>query len=190
MLHVSWEMMIFIIIGGFVAAYVDSVVGGGGLIALPVLLATGLPPAVALGTNKLAGTMSSLTSTISFMRSGNVDLKAVRGLFFLSLLGAVCGTTVLRQIPSDFLKPLVVVMLILITIYTIFRKNWGDLSTFRQFSTKTAMLMGFAAFGLGFYDGFFGPGTGSFLIFVFLMLGYLISSKRLVMPRYLISGAT
>ncbi|MCY9665600.1 TSUP family transporter [Paenibacillus alginolyticus] len=172
MLHVSWEMMIFIIIGGFVAAYVDSVVGGGGLIALPVLLATGLPPAVALGTNKLAGTMSSLTSTISFMRSGNVDLKAVRGLFFLSLLGAVCGTTVLRQIPSDFLKPLVIVMLILITIYTIFRKNWGDISTFGQFSTKTAMLMGFAAFGLGFYDGFFGPGTGSFLIFVFLMLGF------------------
>ncbi len=83
MLHVSWEMMIFIIIGGFVAAYVDSVVGGGGLIALPVLLATGLPPAVALGTNKLAGTMSSLTSTISFMRSGNVDLKAVRGLFVI-----------------------------------------------------------------------------------------------------------
>lgn len=172
MLHVSWEMMIFIIIGGFVAAYVDSVVGGGGLIALPVLLATGLPPAIALGTNKLAGTMSSLTSTISFMRSGNVDLKAVRGLFLLSLLGAVCGTMVLRQIPSDFLRPLVVVMLILITIYTIFRKNWGDLSTFRQFSTKTAMLMGLAAFGLGFYDGFFGPGTGSFLIFVFLMLGF------------------
>ncbi|MDQ0903714.1 TSUP family transporter [Paenibacillus sp. V4I7] len=172
MLQVSWEMMIFIIIGGFLAAYVDSVVGGGGLIALPVLLATGLPPAVALGTNKLAGTMSSLTSTISFMRSGNVDLKAVRGLFILSLLGAICGTMVLRQIPSDFLKPLVVVMLILITIYTIFRKNWGDLSTFRQFSTKTAMLMGCAAFGLGFYDGFFGPGTGSFLIFVFLMLGF------------------
>ncbi|BFT75586.1 TSUP family transporter [Paenibacillus sp. P36] len=172
MLHLSWEMLLFVIIGGFVAAYVDSVVGGGGLIALPVLLATGLPPAIALGTNKLAGTMSSLTSTVSFMRSGNIDFKAVKGLFFLSLTGAVCGTMVLRQIPSDFLKPLVVVMLILITIYTLFRKNWGSSSTFRQYSTKTALLMGGAAFGLGFYDGFFGPGTGSFLIFVFLMLGF------------------
>lgn len=172
MLHLSWEMLLFVIIGGFVAAYVDSVVGGGGLIALPVLLATGLPPAVALGTNKLAGTMSSLTSTISFMRSGHIDFKAVKGLFILSLSGAVCGTMVLRQIPSDFLKPLVVVMLVLITIYTLFRKNWGSNSTFRQYSTKTALLMGGAAFGLGFYDGFFGPGTGSFLIFVFLMLGF------------------
>ncbi|UKS25262.1 TSUP family transporter [Paenibacillus sp. HWE-109] len=172
MMHLSLEMMIFVIIGGFLAAYVDSVVGGGGLISVPVLLATGLPPAVALGTNKLAGTMSSLTSTISFMRSGNIDIKAVKGLFVLSLLGAVSGTMVLRQIPSDFLKPLVVVMLILITIYTIFRKDWGATSSFRQYSTKTAMLMGGAAFVLGFYDGFFGPGTGSFLIFVFLMLGF------------------
>jgi uncharacterized membrane protein YfcA len=172
MLHLSWEMMIFVIVGGFLAAYVDSVVGGGGLISVPVLLATGMPPALALGTNKLAGTMSSLTSTISFMRTGNVDLKAVRGLFVLSLAGAVCGVFVLQQIPSDFLKPLVVVMLILITIYTIFRKNWGDISTFSQYSARTAFLMGCAAFVLGFYDGFFGPGTGSFLIFVFLMVGF------------------
>ncbi|TXK74472.1 TSUP family transporter [Paenibacillus sp. N3.4] len=172
MVHLSLEMMIFVIVGGFLAAYIDSVVGGGGLIAVPVLLATGLPPAVALGTNKLASTMSSLTSMISFMRSGKVDLKAVWGLFLLSLTGAVCGTTVLRQIPSDFLKPLVVVMLILITIYTVFRKSWGERSTFKSYSTKTAFLMGSVAFGLGFYDGFFGPGTGSFLIFAFLMLGF------------------
>ncbi|WNR44040.1 TSUP family transporter [Paenibacillus roseipurpureus] len=172
MIHISWEMMMFVIIGGFMAAFVDSVVGGGGLISVPVLLATGMPPAVALGTNKLASSMGSLTSTISFLRSGNIDLKAVRGLFLLSLFGAVCGTLVLRQIPSDFLRPLVVVMLILITIYTIFRKNWGSSNTFTQFSPKTAAIMGLVAFGLGFYDGFFGPGTGSFLIFAFLMLGF------------------
>ncbi|MGG1550348.1 MULTISPECIES: TSUP family transporter [Paenibacillus] len=172
MIHISWEMMMFIIIGGFAAAFVDSVVGGGGLISVPVLLATGMHPALALGTNKLAGTMSSMTSTISFMRSGQVDVKAVRGLFVLALLGAVCGTLTLQQIPSDFLKPLVIVMLILITIYTIFRKNWGASSTFERYTPKTAMLMGLAAFGLGFYDGFFGPGTGSFLIFAFLMVGF------------------
>lgn len=111
------------------------------------------------------------------MRSGNVNLKAVRGLFLLSLFGAVCGTTVLRQIPSDFLKPLVVVMLILITIYTIFRKNWGERSTFRQFSPKTAVLMGCAAFGLGFYDGFFGNakvlnfGSNVASLITFMVLG-------------------
>src|SRR5262249_996156 len=95
-----------------------------------------------------------------------------RGLFVLAMAGAVCGVFVLRQIPSDFLKPLVVVMLILITIYTIFRKNWGDVSSFSQYSAKTAWLMACAAFVLGFYDGFLGPGAGSFLIFTFLMVGF------------------
>lgn len=171
MSDVSIQMLLFIMIGGFLAAYVDSVVGGGGLIAVPVLLAAGLPPAVALGTNKLAGTMSSLTSTVSFLRSGHIDLKTVRGLFLLSAAGAILGTTVLRSIPSDFLKPLVVVMLIVITAYTLVRKNWGSRLTFEGFTAKTAALMGIAAFAIGFYDGFFGPGTGSFLIFAFLMLG-------------------
>ncbi|QYR20914.1 TSUP family transporter [Paenibacillus sp. sptzw28] len=171
-MEISLEMLLLVIAGGFLAAFVDSVVGGGGLISVPLLMAVGLPPAAALGTNKLAGTMSSLTSTVSFIRSGNVDLKAVRGLFFLSLAGAVCGTLVLGSIPSGFLRPLVVVMLIAITIYTIFRKNWGTYSTFRSYTAKSAWIMGVAAYGLGFYDGFFGPGTGSFLIFVFLMLGF------------------
>ena len=89
MFEVSREMMLFIIIGGFLAAFVDSVVGGGGLVAVPVLLATGMPTAVVLGTNKLAGTMSSLTSTVSFMRSGNVDVKMVNGLFCLSLVSGL-----------------------------------------------------------------------------------------------------
>lgn len=171
-MELSWELMLFVIVGGFLAAFVDSVVGGGGLIAVPVLLATGMPPAIVLGTNKLASTMSSLTSTITFMRSGKVNLRAVRGLFLLSIAGAVCGTLVLRQIPSDFLKPMVVVLLIVITVYTIFRKSWGDHSTFESFTNKSAGLMGVFAFCLGFYDGFFGPGTGSFLIFAFLILGF------------------
>ncbi|AJY76034.1 sulfite exporter TauE/SafE family protein [Paenibacillus beijingensis] len=169
--HLSIEMLLFIIAGGFVAAFVDAVVGGGGMIAVPVLLMTGMPADVVLGTNKLAGTMGSLTSTVTFMRSGKVDFKSVKWLFPLSLLGAVSGTLVLRHIPSDFLKPLVVVMLIGITVYTIFRKSWGSSSTFRSYSAKSAWLIAITALGFGFYDGFFGPGTGSFLIFAFLMLG-------------------
>ncbi|MFC3341829.1 TSUP family transporter [Paenibacillus abyssi] len=172
MMQLSLEMMLLLIAGAFFAAFVDSVVGGGGLISVPLLLATGMPTTDVLGTNKLAGTMSSLTSTVSFMRSGYVDLKVVRGLFILSAGGAVFGTLVLRAIPSDFLRPIVVVMLILITLYTVFRKNWGSMSTFRSLTKGSAWLMGMAALGIGFYDGFFGPGTGSFLIFVFLMLGF------------------
>ncbi len=164
--------MLLVIIGGFLAAFVDSVVGGGGLVAVPVLLATGMPTTVVLGTNKLAGTMSSLTSTVSFMRSGHVDVKMVKKLFGLSLAGAVAGTLVLRLIPSDFLKPIIIVMLIAITVYTVFRKNWGSHSNFQGLTTRSSWLAAIAAAGLGFYDGFFGPGTGSFLIFAFLILGF------------------
>lgn len=169
--QLSMEMLLFIIAGGFVAAFVDAVVGGGGMVAVPVLLMTGLPPAVVLGTNKLAGTMGSLTSTVTFLRSGKVDFRSAMRLFPLSIAGAVGGTLVLRHIPSDFLRPLVVVMLIGITVYTIFRKSWGSSSTFQSYSKKSAWLIAITALGLGFYDGFFGPGTGSFLIFAFLMLG-------------------
>ncbi|MFD1953276.1 TSUP family transporter [Paenibacillus thailandensis] len=170
--QLSLEMLMFVLAGGFFAAYVDAVVGGGGLIAVPVLLATGMPPALVLGTNKLAGTMGSLTSTISFIRSGHVELKTGLRLFPLSLIGAVAGTFVLQQIPSDFLRPLVVFMLIGITVYTIFRRSWGSRSSFAGFTRKSAVLIGAAALALGFYDGFFGPGTGSFLLFAFLLLGF------------------
>lgn len=172
MMQLSLEMTLLLILGGFLAAFVDSVVGGGGLISLPVLLATGMPITDAFGTNKLASSMSSLTSTMSFMYSGKVDIRVVRGLFILSAAGAAAGALTVHSIPSDFLRPLVVVMLILITVYTVFRRSWGSLSTFQGLSKGSAWLMSIAALSIGFYDGFFGPGTGSFLIFVFLLLGY------------------
>lgn len=170
--HADLAWMLLLIGGGFVAAFVDSVVGGGGLVALPLLLATGMPAATALGTNKLAGTCSSLTSTISFIASGKMNLRLVLRLFPLTLAGAVGGAFAVRHLPSDFLKPLVVVMLVLVTAYTWVKKSWGERSAYTGLSSKSAILMGTAAFGLGFYDGFFGPGTGSFLIFVFLTLGF------------------
>ncbi len=77
-----------------------------------------------------------------------------------------------QQIPSQFLKPLVVVMLLVVTVYTFTRKEWGDTSTYQGITKKTAYLSGFAAFSIGFYDGFFGPGAGSFFIFAFLMIGF------------------
>jgi uncharacterized membrane protein YfcA len=171
MTHPSFEMLLFLIGAGFVAAFIDSVVGGGGLISVPALLFTGLPPGLVLGTNKLAGTLSSLTSTTSFLLSGKIDLRLAGALFPLSFIGSVAGTYAVKQIPSEFLKPLVVCLLIAVTIYTLIKKNWGTKSTFAGLNKKTSFLVGGCAFVIGFYDGFFGPGTGSFLIFMFLLLG-------------------
>ncbi|REK71542.1 TSUP family transporter [Paenibacillus paeoniae] len=167
----TWQVICIIVAGGFIAAFVDSVVGGGGLIAVPALLAAGLPPHLALGTNKLAGSMSSLTSTIAFFRSGHVDLRLSGKLVPLTAIGAVAGTLLLQLVPSDWLRPLMIVMLLLVTLYTFFKKDWGSVSTLRSLSRRSWLAMAVAALLLGGYDGFFGPGTGSFLIFAFLLIG-------------------
>ncbi|TCZ73424.1 hypothetical protein E0485_21190 [Paenibacillus albiflavus] len=168
----SIDILLLLIATGFIAAFIDSVVGGGGIISVPALLALGLPPNLVLGTNKLASTMSSITSTTSFLLSGKIELKLVARLFPLSFIGAALGTYSVTALPSEFLRPLVVILLIVVTIYTLFKKNWGAKSTYSGVTAKKIILLIVAATCIGFYDGFFGPGTGSFLIFVFLMLGF------------------
>lgn len=170
--QISLEMLSFLLAAGFIAAFIDSVVGGGGLISMPALLMTGLSPSVVLGTNKLASICCSSTSSISFLRSGKMDLGLIKYLFPLSLIGSILGAYTVRLIPPEFLKPLVIVMLVLVAIYTVLKKDWGDKSTYKGINNRVGILGGCAAFVLGFYDGFFGPGAGSFLIFVFLMLGF------------------
>lgn len=168
----SIQVIIFLVVMGFVASFVDSVVGGGGLITIPALLFLGIPPVQAFGTNKLAATFGSLTSTISFLRSGKINLKLSAILFPLAFIGSAFGAYVVTLVPSNFLRPLVIVLLILVTIYTLLKKDWGSSSTFQKLTRKTGTLVVMMAIGIGFYDGFFGPGTGSFLLFGFLMLGF------------------
>ncbi len=170
-MELSAETVCILLTAGFVAAFIDSTVGGGGLISLPTLLLF-LPPNLALGTNKLAGTISSMTSSYSFFRSGKVNIELIRWLFWLSLAGSIAGALVVQSIPSSFLRPLVVCMLVIVAIYTVCKKEWGSESTYPGITRRVMTLGGLAAVGLGFYDGFFGPGAGSFLIFAFLFLGF------------------
>lgn len=170
--HISTGMIIVLVVCGFLAGFIDSVVGGGGLISIPALLSAGIPLHLLLGSNKLAGTMCSFTSTASFVRSGKINFQLLKLLIPFSMIGAVAGSFTVRQVPSEFLKPLVIIMLVVITVYTLFKKSWGDVSTFSGSSKKTRLTGVVVALVIGFYDGFFGPGTGSFLIFAFLMLGF------------------
>lgn len=169
---ISMGMVIFLFVTGFVASFIDSVVGGGGLVTLPALLMTGLPITHVLGTNKLAASMGSVTSMITFIRSGKINLSLVKWLVPLSFIGSMSGAYMVRYVPSEFMKPLVVILLVVVAFYTVFKKDWGDISTYDGLSKKTGIISGLVAFVIGFYDGFFGPGTGSFLIFAFLLLGF------------------
>lgn len=162
----------FLIFFGFMAAFVDSVVGGGGLISVPALMWTGLPPVTVLGTNKVAAVMGALTSFVTFLRSGKVDGWLIRRLFPFSLVGSAVGVVAVRLVPSEILRPLVVVMLTFVLIYSIVKKEWGRDATYAGMSRRLLVLSVLTAFGFGFYDGFFGPGTGSFLLFAFLMIGF------------------
>lgn len=157
---------------GFFAAFVDSVVGGGGLIMLPGLLTLGVPPAMALGTNKLAGSFGSMTSTIMFLRNGYIDIKKVGLMFPLTVFGSMIGAWIVHLVDPELLKPFMLILLALVLIYTLKKKDWGSVSTAKQLS-KVKMLLFVALITLiGFYDGFLGPGTGSFLIFTFLLIGF------------------
>lgn len=169
---ISLGMIIFLFVTGFVATFIDSVVGGGGLVTIPALLLTGLPITQVLGTNKLASIMGSLTSMITFIRSGKVKLSLVKWLFPLSFIGSMLGAYLVRYVPSEFMKPLVVILLVIVACYTLLKKDWGDVSTYGGMSKRTGLLSGVVACTIGFYDGFFGPGTGSFLIFAFLLIGF------------------
>ena len=165
------ELIIFLLSTGFVAAFFDSVVGGGGLISTPALMMTGLPINIVLGTNKMASIMCSSTSTLTFFRSGKINLAAIKYPFILAILGSMLGASSIKLIPVAYLKNIIIVMLALVAIYTFFRKDWGEISTYGA-TRKNSVIALLFALVLGFYDGFFGPGTGSFLIFAFLLIGF------------------
>ncbi|MGE7093181.1 TSUP family transporter [Lysinibacillus sp. NPDC048646] len=170
-MQLDLQLLLILILFGFLAAFIDSVVGGGGLIALPVLLFAGLNPTTAIATNKLAGTIGSFTSTISFYRSGKIDVQSVAKFFPLAFFGALIGAWTVTLISPDILKPLMLLMLAVIAIYTIFKKDWGSIAAIKKLSPVKLLGFIFLLFGIGFYDGFLGPGTGSFFIFAFLMIG-------------------
>nr|WP_106781704.1 TSUP family transporter [Lysinibacillus timonensis] len=169
-LDLSIILILFIL--GFLAAFIDSVVGGGGLISLPALLFTGLSPSAAVATNKLAGTMGSLTSTITFYRSGNLEIKKLAKLFPIVFVAAAIGAWIVHLMDPSILKPLMLFMLAAVLVYTLMKKDWGSISTYQKLSPLKYFGFFLLIFAIGFYDGFLGPGTGSFLIFAFLMIGY------------------
>ena len=121
-MEITLNIILIIIAFGFLAAFIDAVVGGGGLISTPALLAIGMPPSLALGTNKLASSFGSLTSAIKFIRSGKVDLNIVLKLFPFVFIFAAGGASLATMLPAQVLKPLIIIILSLVLIYTITKK--------------------------------------------------------------------
>ncbi|MGL5988459.1 sulfite exporter TauE/SafE family protein [Cetobacterium sp.] len=162
---ITFVNFMFLASAGFIAAFVDAIAGGGGLISLPAFLAAGIPPHTALGTNKLAAFFSSSGSAFGFLRSGKVNLRLIKYCVPFSFLGAILGVKSVLLIDSKYLYPIAFGLLVAVLVYTFKHKNLGECDNFEGFNSKNIKLGILTALLLGFYDGFFGPGTGSFIIF-------------------------
>ncbi len=153
---------------GFSAGLVDAIAGGGGVISIPVLLNFGLPPQLALGTNKFQASFGSVTASWRYARHGLVDLRMCRLGIGLTLVGALAGALAVQRIDPQVLDHVIPLLLAAIIVYLVFQPQIGleDRPSRLQSVTFYAIF----GLGLGFYDGFFGPGTGSFWAIAFVLL--------------------
>ncbi len=151
---------IILALTGIMAGFVDSIAEGGGIITLPVLLSLGFPPHMALGTNKFQASFGSVTSTIRYYKKGLFTLKETWPGIIFTLAGAIIGTVLIQRINADFLAKAIPVLLLAIFIYTLLSPKMGSVD--KQVKMSPYIFLPIAGIILGFYDGFFGPGTGAF----------------------------
>lgn len=170
---ISFELLVvlFFVAGG--AGFVDSIAGGGGLITMPALLSVGLSPVQALATNKLQGTGGTLSASYYFVSRGKVKPGDIKLAILMTFAGSVLGTILVQMIDASVLEQLIPFLLIGIVLYFTFSPSISD-SDSRQKISMMAFSFS-AAIAIGFYDGFFGPGTGSFFTIAFVgLMGFSV----------------
>jgi len=168
-MHLSAAAMAGLVLAALAAGAVDAIAGGSGVIALPALLAAGLPPHVALGTNKAQGVFGTCASMLRYGRAGLLDRARARVTFPAALAGSLCGAALVLLVPPAALRPVVLALLVAVAVALALRPSRapGHLAHAPRWPRLAAALVGFV---LGAYDGFFGPGAGTFLIFAFAWL--------------------
>lgn len=167
----GWELTLLAIGGGLIAGFMNSMVGGGGMISLPIFLMLGLPTATALGSNKISSVLGAIVSSWTFLSKGKANKDLLKKYIPFSFLGSVLGAALTQMFSSDSLRTLVIIMLFGVCLMTLLKKDWGNYSTYRPLTGIVLLSGAIFVFGMGVYDGFFGPGTGTFLIFGFLLIG-------------------
>lgn len=165
----SAEILLPLLFGtAFVAGLIDAIAGGGGLITVPVLIGIGLSPQVALGTNKLQASFGSGSATVSFVRAGAVTLGDCRIGILWTAIGAAVGVWAVQLLDATLLRQLIPWLLAAIAVYTLFSPRLGEVDS--RARMRGGPFYGLFGLSLGFYDGFFGPGTGSFWTMALMML--------------------
>lgn len=162
-------------VAGFAGGFIDAIAGGGGLITVPALLASGLPPQVALGTNKLQSSFGTLMAVSRYARAGLMNTPWLWLAVVASGIASMGGALVVSAMSKDALKQIIPWMLAAVALYVALNRKFGIHVATRKISYPLfAVIFGAA---LGFYDGFFGPGAGSFwLVALVMVLGLELRS--------------
>jgi len=160
------ELSIFVVLAlllaAFIAGYIDTLVGGGGLITIPALMLVGVPPIYALGTNKLQAVAGSGTAMLTLFLQNQLRFSEMKWLMLVAFTGACVGAVLVQFVKSDVLNFVVPVVIVLIAAYFVFmpttKLSESDAKLSKRFYASSAVPV------VGFYDGMFGPGTGSFFL--------------------------
>ena len=174
----SIEILTFLFFVGVVAGFLDTLVGGGGLLAVPALLLSGIPPIYVLGTNKFQGSMGTGIATFLLFRKKKLDWNSVKSLMFASFIGSIVGGVIIQFVDTQFLSFVIPIVLFFIAIYFIVspkpKSTVGNSKPNKKFEL-------FAVPVVGFYDGMFGPGAGSF----FAMTGVMLKKLEIIQATIL-----
>lgn len=173
--NISIASMVFMATAALCAGFIDAIAGGGGLIQLPALL-IGLPQSATvqvLGTNKLSSIFGTSAAAFMYRKRAKVDLILTGSMAAAALVGSMFGALLASQIPTKAMRPLVFVLLIAVGIYTWRKPVLGHVEKMRHALHRRRLIAILVGAGIGFYDGIFGPGTGTFLMLVLVVvLGY------------------
>lgn len=165
------QILLLLFAVGLVAGFIDAIAGGGGMITIPAMLLAGIPPLQVLGTNKLQSLFGSGSASLAYARHGHVDLRGQLPMALTAALGAALGALLATVVPGEVLKTALPLLLVGIAIYFGLKPDAGEVDRHRRMSA-TVFALTFVPV-IGFYDGVFGPGTGSFLMLGFISLaGY------------------
>lgn len=164
----SLNLYIILFCVAFCAGFIDSIAGGGGMITIPALLLAGCPPHQAMGVNKLQSCFGSFSATLHFYKKGHIDIKDNIVPIFCVFVCAIGGALLVHFLDARFLSKCIPFLLIIFAFYFLFSPKITEEQSHVRY---THALLYFVLGVIGFYDGFFGPGTGSFLMLALIMLG-------------------
>jgi len=174
----SLEILAFLFLIGVLAGFLDTLVGGGGLLAVPALLLSGIPPIYVLGTNKFQGSMGTGIATYLLFRKKKLDWQSIKNLMIASFIGSVIGGIIVQFVDTEILSFVIPIVLVIIAIYFIVSPKPRVISSS---SNSDKRFESYAVPGVGFYDGMFGPGAGSF----FVMTGVMLKKLEIIQATIL-----